>query len=156
MTVVDDFLASELAKLSRVAAQPREPFGYGRDLSCVGDIDPRLAEVTGARAIAESLARRFTCPRGGLIDDPDYGYDLRAHLNRGATTAEIIAVGAILRGEGLKDDRIAELEITVTITQDYRSLRVAARITPEDPDLRPFSATFALENGTVALEEMSK
>lgn len=54
---------------------------YGTDLSCVVDLDAGLAEVTGNTLLAQALARRLITPRGGLLDDPNYGYDLTQFLN---------------------------------------------------------------------------
>ena len=86
---------------------------YGTDLACVTDLDPNMAEITGRRVLAEALARRLTCPRGGLIDDPTYGYDLRAFLNADIDTPTLSRIAGQVAAECLKDERVVGCSASV-------------------------------------------
>jgi hypothetical protein len=158
MTIVHDVIAAELATLARATAAPVGPLGYGRDLSCVSDLANDLAEVDPASpvAIVEACLRRLTCPRGGLIDDPDYGLDLRAYCNRGVTITELRALDGAIRTELKKDDRVSDVDAAVsTTTLTDAALRVTVRITAADPDLEPFAFVFAVTDASALLESIS-
>jgi len=146
-------LARELATLTRIVGVPIETLGYGRDLACVADVDPNLAEVDPASptAIVQATIRRFTTPRGALVDDADYGLDIRSITNRGATRRDILALSGMLRGEATKDDRIEScgVSLTATLTPLGARLDVGVSITPADPDLREFAFTFAVTDADV-------
>lgn len=79
---------------------------YGLDLACVDDLDADMTEVTGRRVLAEALARRLSTPRGGLIDDPNYGTDVRGYLNDDLSKADIARIGAAVDAECRKDERV--------------------------------------------------
>lgn len=149
----DAAFAAELATLTRVVAVPTETLAFGRDLSCVTDLDPQLAEVDPSSpvAIVEASIRRLTTPRGALIDDPDYGLDIRTILNRAASQRDLRALSGALQGEIQKDDRVALADVRLTVDLRTREARVSVFITPEDPALRDFSFTFAVSGGEVLM-----
>jgi hypothetical protein len=152
--VVLDAIARELALLKREVETPTGPLGYGLDLSCVSDVTPELAEVDpfSPVGIAEAVIRRLTTPRGGLVDDPDYGLDLRGYCNRGTTLDELRDLAGQCRSEVTKDDRIEEALFTIT-TPTRSELNVSARITPADPSLELFSFTFTIPASGAAMLE---
>ena len=158
MTVMQDVIAEELAKLERIMDAPVEPFGFGSDISCSDDIDPNLTELDGvedARLIlAQAIVRRLDCPRGALPDDPNYGIDLRADLNRGLTDTELSSRAGKIRGEVLKDDRVDALGVVLTPSRDGSSYAVELRVTPKDPALGGFSLTLAVTDGALLLKEI--
>ena len=152
--VVLDAIAADVALLERVVPESSAELGYGTDLSCVSDLAEDLAEVDpeSPRAIAEALIRRCTTPRGGLPDDPNYGIDLRAHCNRGVTRDELRDLASALRSEARKDDRIEDLE--VTITEPARGeLAVSMHITPALAR-ESFALTFRVSADTAILEAL--
>lgn len=153
MTVFTDAIAAGQAELTRLMPAPVEPFGYGVDLSCVSDLTDSLAEVNAFAplGIAEALIRRLTCPRGGLPDDPDYGYDLVALLNRGASDANLLEYGALIRGECRKDDRVDDVLPTLTMESITRTLFVRLQVKAVDPALRVFEFTLAVTDAGVLL-----
>lgn len=154
--LVLDAIDRQIAELERVTTAPTGPLGYGRDLSCVDDITPELAEVDprSTRGIGEAAIRRLMTPRGGLPDDPDYGLDLRALLNRGVADREAREIAGRIRLEVAKDDRIDDLAVAVTMPAPS-TLRIEARITPADPDLTPFSLVLAVTSAGVLLEALA-
>lgn len=148
-------IATEVAALERLVQAPTVALGYGRDLSCVTDITPELAEVDpmSVLAIAEASARRLATPRGALPDDDDYGLDLRAYVNRATTPAEIASLELALRGELLKDDRLSD--VAPSVTYAVGTLDVVLLMTPVDSDLGEFSLTLAATSADVVIKAVS-
>jgi hypothetical protein len=142
MTLLHDFIAQQLALLPAVDRVAPQQLGYGTDLSCVTDITPDAAEVDAEspRAIGESLARRFISPRTSVLDDEAYGLDLRARLNAGQTRAQLTALRSQIRVECLKDDRVADADVTLTFPA-RSTMSVAIAVTPHASD-DEFSLTF--------------
>ena len=87
----------------------------GSDLACVADLDPAMSEVSSAKNVAQSLARRLTTPRGRLIDDPNYGFDLTQYLNDDVSPADLARIKAQAEAECLKDERVASATFTMTM-----------------------------------------
>ncbi len=147
-------LAAQLASLERVyTPDPDEPLGYGRDLSCVDDLAVDFSDVDpeSTRGIAESLVRRLTTPRGKLLDDPNYGLDLRQYLNTGIVSPNGISdVSVAVRGECKKDDRVDDLTVTVDFTESTKVMTVTLRVLPVDSTLGGFTFTFILDAAGVA------
>jgi len=145
----------ELAALEHVAEPPTGDLGWGRDLSCVAELSPTLAEVDPwtVRAIGEAAIRRLTTPHGTLVDAPDYGLDVRSFCNRGVTPLDLAELGGRARLELLDDDRIDEALVTVTAPSPGL-LNVNARLTPADPRLRPFALVLAVTSASVLVEAL--
>jgi len=79
---------------------------FGTDLSCVTDIAADGRAVTGRLVVAEACARRLITPRGRLIDDPDYGFDLTAYVNEDLTPSDLAALRSGAEQECAKDERV--------------------------------------------------
>lgn len=155
MTIVHDSIAEQIAELEQLVPTPAAPFGFGVDLSCVEDCNATFDEVDpfSQRAIGEATVRRLTTARGLLDDDPDYGLDLRAYMNRGTSLQEIADLAGAVRNEVTKDDRIESA--TVTATYEGTTLRVKVTITPVDPNTGIFSLTLAVTSADVLLEALA-
>lgn len=149
-------IEADLAELERVVAPPTAPLGYGIDLSCTTDLTEDLAEVdpNSPIAIAEALIRRFITPRGALPDDPDYGRDVRGHLNRGVTANDLRSLSGDLRNEARKDDRVDDADILVVSSANNSVLSIKATITPADIALGIFSLTFSVTDTTALIESI--
>jgi hypothetical protein len=145
---------TQIAELVRLVPQPREPLGYGSDLSCVSDLTVDLDEVDpfSMQAIGEAAIRRLTTARAALLDDRDYGIDVRAYCNRGTTLAELAELGGRCALELAKDDRIESARVTVTRDANGSALSISVVITAADPTLAPFTLTFAVTSGAAVLE----
>jgi hypothetical protein len=153
--IVLDAIAADLATLTREVPTPAEPFGYGTDLRCTTDVTANLDEVDpfSPVAIVEALIRRLTTPRGRLPDDPEYGLDVTAMVNRGITQSELRDIQTQIRNESSKDDRVDDVAVTVTMLA-YNSARIQMMIAPADAQ-RPFSATLAVTDGQLLMEALS-
>ena len=156
-TLVQASLTEQIAALEQLVDAPVAPLGYGTDLSCVTDLAEDLAEVDQAstRAIAQALVRRLITPRGGLPDDPDYGFYLRGLLNRGVTLADLRAVSGQARSEVRKDDRVLDANVSAAFTLENSTLSVSVEVTPADADLDEFSFTFSLTDSSAIIEVIS-
>ena len=88
---------------------------FGSDLSCTLDLDPRCIVVTGRRLLAEAVVRRWITPRGGLIDDPNYGTDVTAYINDDVTPRDIASLKSAMAQEAEKDERVNSCDISIEI-----------------------------------------
>lgn len=79
---------------------------YGTSLACVSDLVAPTRLVSGRRAVAEAVARRLITPTGGLIDDRDYGFDLRAYVNADVNPSTIDMISFRAAAEAEKDERV--------------------------------------------------
>jgi phage baseplate assembly protein W len=89
---------------------------FGSDLSCVSDFTPDFAVATGKRCVAESVARRYITPRGRLIGDPNYGYDLTQFVNDDVGPADLARIEANAAAEAKKDERVQDAEVSISVT----------------------------------------
>lgn len=150
---VRDAIAASLTDLTRVNADPGEPYGYGSDVSCAYDVDPGVVELDGddTLVLAQAILRRLDTPRGSLPDDPGYGISLRSMLNGGVTSTQIASLAGRIRGEVTKDDRVLSVTVTVTPSAGMESLEVVLQVVPEDAG-EPFAMTLAVTSSGVLLE----
>jgi hypothetical protein len=85
----------------------------GSDLSCVSDLNPHMGVVSGRRLLAEAIARRLQTPKGALLDDPNYGYDLVGQLNADISQGDLGRIAAAITSECQKDQRVFSAAVTV-------------------------------------------
>lgn len=157
--IVDAAVAASIAQLPRVSSVPVGPFGYGRDVSCDTDLHPEAdVDPFSSLAIAQAMFRHFDTPRGRLPDDPAYGLDLRAELNRGTDRRTLDSLERRCTVECLTDDRILGAKVKVTSdSADGSTLRIAFAITPADPRTGgPFRFTLAVTSAALLLAELAK
>jgi hypothetical protein len=152
VTILEDIQA-EVSALLREVETPAA-VGYGVDLSCVADLHDDLREVdpNSPEGIGEAVLRRWTCPRGQNADDPDYGRDVRAILNRGLTQAELLGEAGLLRAEAEKEDTVDTCDVTLTLNVADRLVSIVGKITPVDPTIEPFRFVAAVTDGATMLE----
>ena len=124
---------------------------FGHDLACTTDLDPAMAEVDGTLLLGQALARRIQTPRGGLIDDPNYGYDVRSFLNADVDSATIGQIGAKMDAEFLKDERVAKSVTSLTYTAG-----VITSTTIITTNSGPFTLVLAISSVTVAILKPSR
>lgn len=92
---------------------------FGTDLSTfvrgagAPDLDPTFTVISGRRVVQEAVARRFITPRGGLLDDPNYGLDLRALLNTKYSQRDLFILREKISAECRKDERVDGARVTV-------------------------------------------
>lgn len=84
---------------------------YGRAGNVVSDLERRSTLVSGARNVANAIARRLTTPHGSLtVINPeygqDYGFDVRGLLNSRLTPVQRASAQSSIEAECLKDERV--------------------------------------------------
>ena len=89
---------------------------FGSDISCVTDISPDGRVVTGNRVVAEAIARRLSTPRGRLIDDPNYGFDLGGYIHDDMSSADLASLQNGAGAECLKDERVIAADVLATLS----------------------------------------
>lgn len=114
------------------------------------DLDPYFSTVSGWRCLAQALGRRLVTPRGSLLDDPAYGYDLRSRLADVITTADLAQLGGIVKREFEADERVERADVTVTYTAS--ALRVVSRITTATGTMRLVLAVSSVTTDILAAE----
>lgn len=129
--VVRDTITALVALQVKASSTAVAPFGYGVDLVCATDIDLQLAETvsTTVASLAQDCFHRVTTPRGSIVDDPNFGIDLRALLSTGLTPAVTRSIATLVHGELLKDDRIADVATSLSVSGVGKSLVYTVTIT---------------------------
>ncbi len=154
--IVLDRIALELAALPAVPVAAASDLGFGRDLRCVLDVRPDMAEVNPASplGVGEAAIRRLITARGTLPGVPDYGLDVRAYCSRGVTAQDLRELEGRIRLELAKEERIEDTTVTVT-TPSPGALSIQIEIRPADPARDPFPLTFALTaSGELTVERI--
>ena len=120
---------------------------FGTDISTFPDLDPSFSVVTGPRVVVEAVARRLTTPRGSLIGDEEYGFDLRQLLHLDLSQRDEARVLAQLRAQAEADERV--LGATVRLLRSSGdTLRVVVRFSTLDG---PFAFTLAVSAARTTL-----
>jgi hypothetical protein len=149
-------ITASLAALEVTSSIPEAPYGYGGDVWCEADVDPRWREVADdALVLAQSCVRRLDTP-SGLPDDDEWGISLHDYLNRPTTRKELYALEGEIVAELVDDDRIDEAQATVEPSTDYSTLTVTLRIVPVDPNVGDFSLVLSVSDVGALLEEMTR
>ena len=118
---------------------------FGSDLSCTDDLDANGREVSGEELVGEAIYRRLTTARGTLIDDPDYGLDVRSFVQAGLTPGKLAEIGGLIRVELAKDETIAESSVNVRQTSTNALEAKVEVLTGEGP----FELVFDITTETV-------
>lgn len=151
--LVKSLVAGMIDELTPFRSHAQPPFGYGSDLSCTFDLDASMREVSGTLVLAEALLRRLDCPRGLLPDDAHYGIDLRTAANRGITSSELAALAGRIRNELVKDERVADVRVSVRSENAGQRLIISIVVTPVASS-SDFALVLSAENGELLLEEI--
>ncbi len=121
---------------------------FGRDTSCTDDLHPGRM-VSGVELVQEAVYRRLIAPRGALVSDPSYGYDVRALLGVGSTDAGMARVPIVVRGEVLKDPRIRTCTVRAQRTQVGSSSYALTLDVQCTTDVGPFVLTLRIDDVSV-------
>jgi len=122
--------------------------GYGLDTWCLDHLQPgRYAR--GSTLVAQALYRRLITPRGTLRggdEESAYGFDVSGYVGAIGYQSALQAIPGLVRGELLKDDRLSEVEVKATFTEETNALigiLLDVRVTLADED-ETFSLTLAV------------
>ncbi len=125
---------------------------FGKDTSCTTSLRPgRYA--TGPRLVAEACFRRLTTPRGmlrGGDDEANYGLDLTELIGSASTQLDAAALGARIKAELLKDERV--LSVTVDVVALTEGPATSFDITVNgQTDAGPFDLNVGIDDVSVSL-----
>ena len=138
----------------------------GSDLAGVNDLTSTMAEVQGRVALAQSLGRRLITPRGALIYDVNFGYDLNQFVNADVSQADISQIQGYVRQEMLKDQRVISAQVSAQYVgpSQVQAALTAIVATPSPypvgvivlniaitDSLGPFTLTVTVDNVSVQL-----
>jgi hypothetical protein len=148
-----------------VALQVVNP-ALGSDLAGVNDLTPTMQECQGRVCLAQNLGRRLITPRGALIYDVNYGYDLNQWINADVSQADISQIQGYVRQEMLKDQRVISANVSaqyVGVSQVQAALTAIVAVPDPFPQgvivlniqiqdsLGPFTLTVTVDNVSVQL-----
>lgn len=118
-------------------------FGVG-DVSTFfgsGGLDPSFTPISPKQSIAEGVARIWLTPPGSLITNEDAGVDLRTLIGAALSDSDTRSLEGWLTREALRDDRVAAIDVGLTIDAANESVVVRSTITPSDAPSFPMVLT---------------
>ena len=135
-----------------VAPAADADMGFGSDMSCDSDITALAIELdqNSPLVVAQAVYRRLITPRTTLVDDPDYGLDVRRFLHRGMSATQFSTIPGQIRNEISKDDRVFNVRVTI---QNVSALSFEVAILGNCA-VGTFSLTLGVTDSEVVLKEM--
>jgi len=153
-TIVQNALTELIANLTIISSVPSAPFGYGSDISCEADLDPRIIEVhESALVLAQHCVRRLDTPNG-LPDDDEWGISITDYLNFPTTGRELAELEGAISSELRLDDRIDDINVAVAFSTDYKELTVNLSIKPLDSLVNEFTLILSVSDTGIIIAEM--
>lgn len=126
----------------------------GRDTSCTDGLRVGVI-VTGARLVAEAIYRRLTTRRGQLRggkDEANYGINLPDYVGGRDSRVVEASLPAVVKAEVVKDQRIDESSVVVTVTRSTLGLGVAYDVhVHADTGDGPFDLVLAVSDVTAEI-----
>lgn len=127
---------------------------FGSDIATpdAADLDPYFSTVAGWRGLGQALGRRLITPRGTLIDDPSFGFDVRSAVNSALTPTQIAALESDLADELVGDERVETAAVSVAFAAGSSRLTIRATIETADGPFRLVLAVSAVTTEILAAE----
>lgn len=95
----------------------------GCDLAWTDDLNPTHRLESGLDQLRHDIYGRITCPHGRLIDDPDYGFDVKGELlHKPMAPKDLLVFPRRVEAEIRKDERVDEVKVTLTQSDTYTFL----------------------------------
>lgn len=104
---------------------------YGQDFTCTSDLETVLGVTTGRRVVAEAVFRRLITPRGRLIGDANYGFDLTAYINGELDTGGLGWLRSAVIAECEKDERVLSATCEMTWLDDVLTATIGLSLAAE-------------------------
>ena len=102
---------------------------FGTCISATTDLPRRWSLVSGPRAVAEALVRRWNTARGRLPSDENYGTDARLMIGETQAGNWASEMEAQMAREAEKDERVEECAVAITYNFAASSATVVATVT---------------------------
>jgi hypothetical protein len=112
------------------------------------DLDPTFSLINGAEVVGDAVARRLVTPRGSLLHDPDYGFDLRGMLNARMTPQQLAYIRNGVEKESTKDERVLSAKVQMSFSMSLQRLKVKVSLETKNG---PFSLTLLVSDVSVEL-----
>jgi hypothetical protein len=109
--------------------------GFDTSTFVDGDLDPFFRPITGARAIAERVARRYRTRRGRAPYAPDDGLDLVDYLSGGLDPSRTYGLEALLVDQAEKDEGVLAASAKVTVNEAAQTIRAKVLLQTSDGPL---------------------
>lgn len=126
------------------------PNPFGSCWSCLTDLTMPSVMATGFRVVAEAIARRWQTPRGGLLDDPNYGYNLLDFISDDIDKGTLAQIAQLAGAEAEKDERVLGCSVTINFVGGV--MMVFGRV---DTAAGPFQLVVSVSDVTVSLLQVS-
>lgn len=94
------------------------PTNFGSCWSCITDLTSPSTMATGFAAVAQAVARRWQTPRGGLVDDPNYGFDLTDLINDDINQSDLAGMQRQAAAEAEKDERVLSCKVSISVVSN--------------------------------------
>ena len=131
-------------------------YDYGHDLSCTDDLTAAMVEVDGLTTLAQALYRRLITPRGGLIDDPNYGFDASSLIDEGVTNRKLALIASQIDAELVKDERVRTSKTTGSWRRDIGNVGAYTTSTLVTTADGPFSLVLSITDVSVSILSISR
>jgi hypothetical protein len=125
-------------------------YDLGSDIGCTTGVDWSLTTVSGRKALAQAVVRRWITEPGDLVYDEDYGFGLLTYLSGAMQATGVIAAG--LRAEALKDERVEDCQVEVSFDRASALLSVSGKLTDAEG---PFDLTLSLSTTTLTIQQLA-
>lgn len=112
--------------------------------------------MRGPAVVAQALYRRLITPRGTLRggeEEENYGLDVAGYVGAVGDRVAAAALPGLVRGELLKDDRVADIDAAAAIATDAAGLtyvELSIRVVLQD-ESEPFTLTVAVTAASATL-----
>lgn len=88
---------------------------FGSCWSCISDLTMPSTMATGFQVVAEAIVRRWQTPRGTLVGDANYGFDLTDAVNDDMDKGDLASLAHFAGAEAEKDERVLSCTVTATL-----------------------------------------
>ena len=108
------------------------PLTVGEPIRVTETGDARL--ITGPASLRRSLTRRVLCASGGMLAAPEYGGGLSDSVETAMSVGRRSQLAHQLRRQVLRDDRVAEAKVTVSLGDEAGTIHVTIAVETFDGD----------------------
>ena len=149
--LLQSWMDTEIAAVSRIVPTPTGTLGYGRDIDCESDMTETAAETSDpVKVLAQVAFHALTTTKGMLpgdtAEEKGWGLNLLDMIGQDAGRNNARDWSISIRTELLKDERFSDAQATVasTGTVNDPAFDVSISLTPADYTLAPFRLVLAV------------
>lgn len=113
-------------------------------------------KASGFLVVGQAIARRWSTPRGRLIDDPNYGTDVTDAVNGDFAPSDIARLQVQLALEAEKDERVLSCSVRVTLSSPQAQRRTLTVTGTVQTAGGPFVLVVSVDQVSVALLQIAE